>query len=88
MGAEDEPTQVWGFKVLDGEEVGGRNGILDGVNHLSEIPGLADLRMRAAGCWEYCSVRPCSLLLDLACMQVSNVHCQHPISLFLVSVFT
>lgn len=83
MGTEDEPTQVWGFQVLDEGGGGGRNGVLGGVNHLSEVSG-------AAGCWwwENCSVRLCSLPLDLAHVQVSNVHCQRPTSLFLVSVFT
>lgn len=49
MGTEDEPTQVWGFKVLDGEGVGGRNGLLGGVNRLSEFPGLADLSTAQSG---------------------------------------
>lgn len=51
MGEEDEPTQAWGFQVLDGDGEGGRNGVLGGVNHLGEVSGAADLMMRTAGCW-------------------------------------
>lgn len=50
MGAEDKPTQLWGFKVLDGEGGGGRNGVSGGISDLNEFLGLADFMMRAEGC--------------------------------------
>lgn len=48
MGAEDKPTQLWGFKVLDGEGGGGRNGVSGGINDLNESLGLVDFMMKGA----------------------------------------
>lgn len=48
MGVEDEPTQLWGFKVLDGKGGGGRNGVSGGINDLNESLGLVDFMMKGA----------------------------------------
>lgn len=76
--------------MLGGERGGGRNGVLGGVNYLSEDSGAG--RSHDGGCrllvvGELLS-QAISLSLDLAHRQVSSVHCQPPTSLFLVSVFT
>lgn len=83
MGAEDEPTQMWGFKVLDKEGGGGRNGVLGGVNHLSELSGAG--RSQDEGCRVLGELLSQAILSAVGSCSRAGKQCPLPGSHFFVS---
>lgn len=87
MGAEDEPTQVWDFQVLDGEGRGGNNGVLGGFNHLSEVSGAGKLHDEGYGVLVVAELLSQAMLSATGSCSHAGKQCPLPASHLFVSCY-